>query len=143
MVVKAWLSAILIAVAFDVVAQPVPPTPTKKCKKTDPSCEISVTVPVPCSSCILSVDHSAVEIEPGNNNNIAWRITTPGYAFDKAKGIYFPADPREEVFKCHPERNASLYVCSNKHEKSGDFKYTVNVTGPGAPKPLDPWVVNR
>jgi hypothetical protein len=142
MVVKAWLAAMLIAVAFDVVAQPVPPTPTKKCKKSDPSCEISVTLPRACASCTPSVDHASVEIESGNKNNIAWRVATPGYAFDK-KGIVFPDDPDEKVFKCHPEQNASLYVCSNKHDKSGDFKYTVNVTGPGSPKPLDPWVINR
>ncbi len=133
MIVRAMVAALLVTAAFSASAQKSPPgAPTKECKKSDPACQIAVTVPAPCSACTPAVDHLLVAIEKGNKNQITWSIGTPGYAFDKTKGIDFTDDPNGDEFKCHAQQNAAIYVCTNKHSTSGKtYKYTVNVTGPG------------
>ena len=141
-----WLiSAVLMAAALEGGAQTPPPGAShKRCLASQPSCVVSVTVPAQCNACAPAADPAYVGIEKGNKSEITWRLATPGYTFDKQKGIVFTDDPNGNEFKCRVEQNGAVYVCTNKHSTSGKtYKYTVNVAGPGAPRPLDPWVINE
>ena len=145
MIARVLIAAALMAASLDGAAQSPPPGAShKQCLASQPSCEVLVTVPAPCNACRPATDPDYVEIEKGNKNQITWRLVTASYTFDKQNGIVFADDPNGNEFKCRAEQNGVMYVCTNKHSTSGKtYKYTVNVAGPGAPKPLDPWVINR
>jgi hypothetical protein len=145
MIARLLIAAALMATALEGGAQAPPPgTSRKQCMASQPSCEVRVTVPAQCNACSPATDADYVEIEKGNKNQITWRLATPGYTFGKQNGIVFADDPSGDEFKCRAEQNGATYVCTNKHSTSGKtYKYTVNLAGPGAPNPLDPWVINR
>lgn len=139
------IAASLVAATFEGHAQTPPPGASyKRCVESRPGCPVVVTVPAACNACMPKVDFEYVGIEKGKKLRITWRLAAPNYAFDAQKGIVFPDDPNGDEFKCRAEQNAAVVVCDNKHSASGKtYKYTVNVTGPGGPKPLDPWIINE
>lgn len=146
MVARLLIAAVLVAVALEGSAQVPPPGggSYKRCLASQTSCVVTVAVPAQCSSCTPTADPAYVGIEKGKKLRVTWRLATPNYAFDAQKGIVFPDDPNGDEFKCRAEQNATVYVCDNRHSTSGKtWKYTVNVAGPGTPKPLDPWIVNE
>jgi len=143
---KLLIAATLVAVALagNAQAQSRPPGSYNRCLGSQASCVVTVTVPASCTGCVPAANPEYVGIEKGKKIRVSWRLGTANYAFDEKNGIVFPEDPNGEVFKCRAEQNATVYVCDNTHAISGKtYKYTVNVTGPGAPKPLDPWVINE
>ena len=145
MFAKFLIAAVMVAATLDGHAQTPPPGASfKRCVESQPGCPVTVTVPAACNACVPKVEFDYVAVEKGKKLRITWRLATPNYKFDARKGIVFPDDPNGDEFKCRAEQNATVYVCDNKHSTGGKtYKYVVNVTGPGGPKPLDPWIINE
>ena len=147
MVAKWLMAAFLVVVAADGGAQAPAGQggggATKRCLESQP-CVVTVSVPAPCNACTPSAAPAYASIEKGKKLRITWKLATPNYAFDSQKGIRFADDPNGDEFKCRAEQDATVYVCDDRHSTSGKtYKYTINLTGPGTPKPLDPWIINE
>ena len=80
----------------------------------------------------------------GPNHMIYWQLdaaSAPGYSFPR-DGIVFPQSGASEFENCHPIQNGAVYFCMDRNTKPGQYKYTINLTGPRPVPPLDPSVVN-
>jgi hypothetical protein len=110
------------------------------CSNT-PDCRLHVFVKC-TGSCATAVDHERVIGK--RNGEIVWEMQNQAgqaYAFDRVNGIVFPADLSAN-FRCHVEANGARFSCTNRGDR-GQYKYTVNLVGSPAVRPLDPWVVNN
>jgi len=106
------------------------------------TCRVQVSVACSGALCSAAVDFDRVLGK--RNGEIVWEIvnqTGQTYAFDRAKGIAFAADPNGN-FDCHVEASGGRFSCKNAGRR-GEYKYTVNLVGSPTVGPLDPWVVNN
>jgi hypothetical protein len=106
------------------------------------TCRVQVSVKCFGVLCNASVDFDRVIGK--RNGEIVWEIsnqTGQTYAFDRSNGIVFPTDTNRN-FDCHVEASGGRFSCKNRGDR-GEYKYTVNLVGSSAVRPLDPWVVNN
>jgi hypothetical protein len=138
---KAWFSAIVLCAALLGCATQPFSGDGKTLRCTGQNCDVQVAVS--CSLgvlCTASVDHETVQVSRGNSPNITWQMISPGYTFP-SNGIVFASGGTQ--FDCHVEANGRRFACRDRNTTAGKFKYTVNVTGSPAVRPLDPFVENQ
>jgi hypothetical protein len=104
-------------------------------------CNVTVYVmPKPDGGNTLSVSDEVVFITDKKAVTVTWKLDDPAFAFDKKYGILIQSDKKGE-FKCKiDQQDSTVFTCTNKHQFSGLYKYSVNVIGAD---PLDPFLVNN
>ena len=119
---------------------------------------VATTSECRAAECRVAVQATAREIGGCNINAVADRLQVrsrgasvifwdleaqaehAGYRFP-ANGIVFN-DPQGE-FDCQSAHQGKKFMCNNKHTKSGEYAYTVNLAkGSTSCIPLDPAIVN-
>jgi hypothetical protein len=112
-----------------------------ECSGNSPTCELWVGVQ--CGvACSAAVNYEVVVLAAGNKGAITWKLDKgaieAGFSFAKdAIGI------DRKAFECGMLEEGRLFRCTKIRPGFGVFKYTVNVIGPRAVPPLDPWVVSE
>ena len=86
---------------------------------TPGNCRSKVTV-IDCAAGRLAVTPDPIPVD--EPVNMQWTIVTPGYRFDTARGI----EVSGPGFTSHGA-SGNLFTVHNGHERSGYFKYAVNV----------------
>ena len=116
---------------------------TADCRAQECRVAVSVTTSVP-AVCRATTVPSTLHVRSRGASVIAWDLEAAsehaGYRFPP-NGIVFN-DPQGE-FDCQSANQGMKFMCNNKHSKSGDYKYTVNVVrGSTSCIPLDPMIIN-
>jgi hypothetical protein len=105
-------------------------------------CELPVSVDCVLFVCRIGIDYDPIVVTDKPGAEVAWVLPDGDWRFDETNGIALDPDGRSE-FTCHREQNGLRFACIDKHSKCGVYKYTINVKGPVAVPPLDPWIANN
>lgn len=104
------------------------------------NCSVDVMVG---ANCAISVSPDPLDVpEPRGAKKVTWTIVTDGFEF-ASNGIEFKS-PNDEFVE--PALQGKKFTWKNKHTRSGDYAYNVNLIRLGtnpATCSLDPLIKNR
>ena len=90
---------------------------------------------------IVSVDPDRLPAGLGENVNLHWKISTPGWTFP-SNGIAI-ANSGTEFSEPEVKNNGKQFKWKDKNTPGLSFKYTITVTNGTTTKSLDPTIINR
>lgn len=112
---------------------------------TGASCQIVVKVDCMVAPCIATAIPKTLDVLlPHGAKVIHWNLDAPqGYAFADEKVQFASGAP----FRCPPPGPGKTEVtCTDNHQSSGTYGYTLAVVRTGDPTsriPVDPWIINK
>ena len=95
----------------------------------------------------VSIANNVISVTPdplpvsGNNINIHWDISTPGWTFP-SNGIVI-TNPGSEFEDPEVQNNGNRFKWKDKNSSAGNYKYAINVTNGSTPLTFDPTIINQ